>query len=144
MKIENYDPTNVECFMTSTQVLSKYLDRKQRKAESESGFHQMETSGEKHSVSIGSGLFLLLTIVGGFLTNLGTRESQLNFLLPIQLTFCSLVFPVFIIFSNVKLRQKFLQNYPTIKSIYKLFVFNSKVIPIYEWNATDFNFSNKM
>jgi hypothetical protein len=102
------------------KAYSKYLDRKQQKAERIPGFPG--TSSEKHSVSIGSGLFLLMTIVGGFLTNIGTREAQLAYLLPLQLTFCSVVFPVFVIFSNRKMKLKFLQTYPVAKSVYDLFV----------------------
>lgn len=40
----------------SVKAYSKYLDRKQQKAELISGFYAIETSSEKHSVSIGSGL----------------------------------------------------------------------------------------
>ena len=116
----------------SVKAYSKYLDRKQQKAEWISGFNPIETLSEKHSVSIGSGLFLLVTIVGGFLTNIGTREAQLAYLLPLQLTFCSVVFPVFVIFSNRKMKLKFLQTYPVGKSVYDLFASKNKVIPVVE------------
>jgi hypothetical protein len=73
-----------------------------------------------------------VTIVGGFLTNIGTREAQLAYLLPLQLTFCSVVFPVFVIFSNRKMKLKFLQTYPVGKSVYDLFASKNKVIPVVE------------
>ena len=64
----------------------------------------------KHTVSLGSAVFLALTIIGGFMTNYGTRNARLFYLLPIQLTSILVFVPLFIIYSNQKLKDHFLQN----------------------------------
>jgi hypothetical protein len=55
--------------------------------------HHGRPKDSSNVVSLGSGLFLALTIIVGFVANFGSRDDQLTYLLPVQLTLCSVGFP---------------------------------------------------
>ena len=65
---------------------------------------------QKTIVSLGSGVFLAVALFAGLMTSYGSREARLFYLLPTQLTFLTVVFPVYIISSNRAMRQNFFQK----------------------------------
>ena len=83
----------------------------------------------KNTVSLGSAVFLALSIIGGFMTNYGTRDARLFYLLPIQLTSLSVFVPLFVIYSNPKLKDHFLQNIPKFMKLQFNFLKNNSIEP---------------
>ena len=88
---------------------------------------------EKFILSLTSVMAIPAIFTVGFLSSFSDREFRLRFLFPIQLTVLSVIFPIFVIAVNPKLKQFAIATFLKIFEQKTLFVLtkmiSSKVFP---------------
>ena len=95
-------------------IYSKYLDSKLKndfrgQAQFATPFQKADQVSSKYTVSSGSAFFFILVLIGGLLVRYGSRNTRLFFLIPLQNTEMSVLFPCLIILKNPKLKKDFFQ-----------------------------------
>ena len=94
---------------------SRFQEHKQRKAEMISisiiyTSNQVSKPERHTTVSIESTLVFCFAFLGSFLIHSGSRNAQLYYLLPLQMTVCSLIFPICVIWGHKKMRKQFCRD----------------------------------
>ena len=100
----------------SVIAYSRFQEHKQRKAEMISisiiyTSNQVSQPERHATVNIESILFFCFAFLGSFLIHSGSRNAQLYVLLPLQMTVCSLIFPICVICGHKKMRKQFCRDF---------------------------------